>query len=409
MAFSILSMRSALPPLLAWTLLGQAGCAPDHPASSPPTDGALRGEGVTADDTEHSAGAPDASGARPKAPVSPVSSASSDAGLAAAVPRDAAAQVDPTQDAGNAAPAELPHAADAGSDLGGASTHGATSDPASTDAMSAAYAAMTRGDKTALDGALVALDAAQKAHPDDGHLALYAGTMRLWKMSEGALGVADLLRSPSLPDQIVSQLERARALIPNDFRVPGFLGLAQVNMGLLTSNQPLLDEGLATLDQAIVQFPAYGHFLRAASTSGLAKDDPLFSQALTDLVALTKECRFDEGNAETAFVYPSDPSQTPSPHVCLDDGIVPHVWEGIFILFGDLALKAGWDTPRALAIYRSAQTAPAYKTWPFAGVLEQRIAQAAENARLFADQNPLNDPGLWVTSGHICTGCHQEH
>ena len=400
-------MRSVLPPLLAWTLLGHAGCAPDHPGSSPPTtDGALSGHDAPTSDLEDSRGDHDASATRAKAPASSVSS---DAGSRAAAPPDAADQVTPVHDAGSSAPVEPPRAGDAGPDGGGGATHGSAADPASTDAVTSAYAAITRGDKTALDSVLVALDAAHKAHPDDGQLAFYAGTMRLWKLSELALGVADLLRTPSLPDEILSRLEQARALIPNDFRVPGFLGLAQVNAGLLVSNQPLIDKGLATLDQAIAQFPAYGHFLRAASTAGMAKDDPLFSQALDDLVALTRECLYEEGDAETAYVYPREPSQAPIPQVCLDDGIVPHVWEGIFMLYGDMALKAGWSTPRVRALYRSAQTAPNYKSWPFAPSLEQRIAQGAENARLFADQNPLNDPGLWVTSGHICTGCHQEH
>jgi hypothetical protein len=233
--------------------------------------------------------------------------------------------------------------------------------------------------------------------------------MRLWKMAEGATEIGDLLQKPSLPDQIVSNLEQARALSPGDFRVPGFLGLAQVSVGRLSSDQTVIKKGLATLDEAIVQFPAYGHFLRAASTLGMAKDDPLFTQALNDLIALTKECEFDEGDAETAYVYPRGPTEPPISRLCLDEGIVPHIWEGIFITFGDVALKAGWSAPRVQALYRSAQTAPAYARWPFAPQLVQRIAKTEENVRLYADANPLNDPGLWANEGHICTGCHQDH
>lgn len=276
------------------------------------------------------------------------------------------------------------------------------------DSRALAYAALSRGDTEAVDDVILALERTLAESPDDGYTLLYAGVMRMWKMSETTVSPSEYLRTPSLPDEILSRLSRARALRPADFRVPGFLGLAQFNAGRLVRNQALMDEALVTLEQAIAQYPAYGHFLRAASMAGLPKSDPLFLQALDDMLALANECAYDSGDDLTAYRYPTPPSKAPSPHVCMNEGIVPHSFEGVFMLFGDLALKAGWPIERVRALYRSAQTAPNYATWPFAPLLEERIEKAEDHARLAADANPLNDPELWVTSGRICRGCHQE-
>jgi hypothetical protein len=73
-----------------------------------------------------------------------------------------------------------------------------------------------------------------------------------------------------------------------------------------------------------------------------------------------------------------------------------------------MVLKAGGDAERARALYRSAQTSPTYDSWPFASLLEERIATAEARRAQYADPNPLNDPPVWALDGHICRGCHQQ-
>jgi hypothetical protein len=152
--------------------------------------------------------------------------------------------------------------------------------------------------------------------------------------------------------------------------------------------------------------PAYGHFLKATATSQLPIDDPNFKTSFDDMLAAAIACQFPTGDAQHSYRYPVEPLRAPDPGVCLDEGIVPHAFEGTFMVFGDIALKAKGDAELARALYRSAQTAPNYAFWPYAPDLEQRIAQADDRAKRFHDTDALNDPDVWTTK--ICVGCHQE-
>lgn len=52
----------------------------------------------------------------------------------------------------------------------------------------------------------------------------------------------------------------------------------------------------------------------------------------------------------------------------------PHGVEGFFVYMGDALTKRG-DAATAKAIYANARKAPEYASWPFASVLEDRVAK----------------------------------
>jgi hypothetical protein len=89
--------------------------------------------------------------------------------------------------------------------------------------------------------------------------------------------------------------------------------------------------------------------------------------------------------------------------------MVPHVWEGFLLNYGDLLLKAGKGAKEAKGMYESAKLAPRFDKWPFASALQDRIDHADERAALYADSDASNDPKIWMNDGHICTGCHQDN
>lgn len=315
------------------------------------------------------------SGAPPMAGSSPSGSGSVDAGL--------------TDQGGPGAMPKL----DGG--IGNVGDMNAPANAARRDALTDAYAALTRGDRSSLPSIVAAIDAQSAANPDDRYAVFYAGVFRLWGLAEGG----DITGAPG----VIDNLERAHELLPDDFRVTGFYGMSQVMFGSLTDPQAL-DTGLEVLALAVKQQSAYGHFLRATAVSGFPADDPNFKIALTDLLGFGQDCVMPD--SEGIYHYPTNDEPSRS-RVCNDESIVPHVWEGYFLTAGDIALKTGWDATKASALYRSVQTSPHYETWPFKAVLEQRIADAEANAAAYADGNPLNDPATWVLSGNICVGCHQ--
>jgi len=197
-----------------------------------------------------------------------------------------------------------------------------------------------------------------------------------------------VLATLSLPDETIAHFGRAQELMPDDFRVPGFFGLAQLSIGTLTGDEASTQRGLRTLDRAIALYPAYGYFLRATATSGRAKDDRLFATTLGDMERMAEACLLQKGSDQVAYLYPDASDAVPHPRVCSNAGIVPHVWEGTFISFGDMALRSGAAAARVRALYRTAQVSPVYATWPFAPMLEQRIQDVETNAALYADTKP---------------------
>jgi hypothetical protein len=265
------------------------------------------------------------------------------------------------------------------------------------DALTDAYAVLTRGDRTSVASVVAAIDAQMVANPDDKYAVFYAGAFRLWQLAE----TLNITAAPGVLDN----LQRAHALLPDDFRVTGFYGVSQVLVGTLSDPQGV-DAGLQTLALGVQQHPTYNHFLRATALSFLSASDPAFPTALSDMQGFGPDCDLTI-DSDGTYHYPMNPVAGRT-RVCTNDGIVPHLWEGYFITFGDIALKSGWDAKRARAIYRSAQTAPTYQAWPFKQELEQRIIDADMNAAAYADGNPLNDPTVWALSGSICVGCHQE-
>jgi hypothetical protein len=94
--------------------------------------------------------------------------------------------------------------------------------------------------------------------------------------------------------------------------------------------------------------------------------------------------------------------------VCWNSWIAPHNFEGFFLNFGDMLVKAG-QPETAVIMYRNARLARESGTWPYRAVLEERIVSAAANVEAFRKSDPA--PGastLMVRSPFACTACHQE-
>ncbi len=267
-----------------------------------------------------------------------------------------------------------------------------------------AYAALTAGQVERTPELTGALDAHIEQAPDDGMATFYSGLMRLWHFAEGTTAAG---YSPTDEGTvIVERIHHARSFLPKDARVPGFLGLSRTLLGVFTGDQAMLDTADSDLSDSIAMLPAYGYFLRATSKGFFSASSPEFATTITDLEKLTEACGYAKG-ADGSFQYLAGP-QDYQHHVCNNEGIVPHVFEGVFITYGDFALKAGLGADRARPLYKSAQNSPTYSSWPHAAELEQRLVDVEANAALYADTDPVNDPVQWTLTKHVCVGCHQK-
>lgn len=269
-----------------------------------------------------------------------------------------------------------------------------------------AYAALVAADHDALPGVIAALDDAIALDPTDGASAFYAGTMRLWRLTRLRADPAGNAVEMAFDAQAtLALLESAHALRPASEHAAAFLGVAQVTVGAVVGDQARVERGRAVLEAAVPLHPAYVSGVRAIALGALPRDHPAFPEAIVGMNATLAACGL-EGTGEhgLTFAYPGG-AQPSARRVCNDEGIVAHVWEGIFLTFGDIVVKHG-DAARARELYANARSAPDFDTWTLRDLLDQRIAQAGERAALYLDEDPSNDPRTWMEEERICTGCH---
>src|SRR5579872_1607696 len=274
-------------------------------------------------------------------------------------------------------------------------------------AIANAYAALTAGRTDQVPALIDALDALVAAEPNDPQALFYSGAMRLWLLGDGLGPTMDLSQMFDTSSTAVARLDQAHALAPDDDLALGFDGLANALVGHRLGNSNMVSAGLAERDQGIARLPAYTHFLRALA----AADEQDYGTAVSHMFQTLAACGVPP-DAGPTFTYAAGP-QDAQHAACNDEGVVPHVFEGFCITFGDFLLRSGAGAEAARAAYRSAQTSPTYAQWPFAPELEARIAQADERAAAYADGGAGDagdgGPALWPSSGHVCTGCHQQH
>ena len=289
---------------------------------------------------------------------------------------------------------------------GGSGNAPPTVAPPGSNVIVNAYAALESDDYAALPGVIEALDARLEAEPDDGTIAFYAGAMHLWRLTrlrtdlqgnarQAAEDVSDTLRL----------LDRAHTLRPRSEHAAAFLGIARLAISGLARDETGIEQGRQVLRDAMPLHPAYVSGVRAIALGALPRTHPGFAEAIEAIGENFAACGLSgSGDLGLSVTYPEG-RQTSARRVCNDEGVVAHVWEGIFLTFGDVLVKGG-DAARGRALYLNARAAPGYASWTLRDLLEERIAQADERAALYLDDNPDNDPPTWMEEDRICVGCH---
>ena len=115
----------------------------------------------------------------------------------------------------------------------------------------------------------------------------------------------------------------------------------------------------------------------------------------------------DRDNPDYARALPRETREGPQ-RVCWNSWIAPHNFEGFFLHFGDMLVKAG-EPARAVVMYGNARLSRDFVSWPYRSVLEARIVDAARNVAVFREKEPPAEaPRMMVRSSYACMGCHQQ-
>ena len=265
------------------------------------------------------------------------------------------------------------------------------------------------GDYEGTPRAIAALTAAYLADPRDPVTAAHLGWLHICRLVERAR--LDPV-PPGITDHAVLSRKyfgEAVRLHPGEARYLGFYASMLLAEGNIHKDQKLIRQGYVTLQDSIRAWPEFNLFTAGYVMSGQAWDGARYREALETMWLNVEACigeRADRANPDYARFMGLETREGPK-RVCWNSEIAPHNFEGFFLNFGDMLVKSGQvDTARVM--YRNATLAREYPTWPYRGVLEARVRDAAANVAAFRAAPPApGGPRMMVESAFACVGCHQ--
>jgi hypothetical protein len=260
--------------------------------------------------------------------------------------------------------------------------------------------------------ALTALKGAYLENPNDAVTAAHVGWMHLWRLAERPR-LDSAPPDPGITDDAAlarKYFEEAVRLNPREPRYLGFYASCLLTEGAIHKDEKLRRRGYYTMLDAIAAWPEFNYFTAGYSFSGLPHDSERYREAVEFQWRSLDVCveeKVDRANPDFAKYMRLETQEGPN-RVCWNSWIAPHNFEGFFLNFGDMLVKAG-DPATAVKMYRNAQQTRTYASWSYKDVLEARIQTAAQNVTVFRAQNPPpGAPAMMGRSRFTCTVCHQQ-
>ena len=259
--------------------------------------------------------------------------------------------------------------------------------------------------------ALTALKAAYVTTPGDAVTAAHVGWLHIWRLSERRRlpggGGPDITDDAALARKY---FEEAVRLAPGEARYLGFYASSMMAEGSIHKDERLIRRGYFTLKDAIAAWPEFNLFTAGYIAGLQPHDSPRFQAGLALLWENLDVCvgeRVDRAHPDYARYMRLETKEGPK-RVCWNSWIAPHNFEGFFLHFGDMLVKAG-DPGLAATMYANARLTPDFVAWPYRDALERRIADAAANVAAFRRADPpASGPTMMVRSRYACVGCHQQ-
>jgi hypothetical protein len=282
--------------------------------------------------------------------------------------------------------------------------------PQATGAKQAFMAAFMAQRYEALPEVTAALTAAYLKNPNDPKLALLLGHAHFWRAAERG---RDPQAGPGITDSLVLAnfyFSEAYRLQPDDHRIAGWLASTQMALGSVHGDERAIRRGYFMLKESARADPEFNDFTLGYVMSRLPAGDPKLAEAVQAMWANLDLCaghKVDRRNPDLSVLGSGGIPEGPR-RVCFNGPYTPHNVEGFFLAFGDLLVKTG-DPERAKAVYLQARVSPAYESWPFKALLEERVKTADIRAAQFASlKDAANAPEMIGASSRACAVCHAQ-
>src|SRR5712692_760570 len=247
------------------------------------------------------------------------------------------------------------------------------------------------GDYDKTPAALTALQAAYLDSPNDAVTAAHIGWVHVWRLGERA------------------RLDPVPPGIPGEARYQGFYAATLLAEAEIHQDEKLRRQGYYTLLDAVAAFPEFNDFTAGYVMSGRPYDSDRFKEGLDDQWRNLDVCvggTVDRRHPDYAQYMRLETREGPK-RVCWNSWIAPHNFEGFFLNFGDMLVKAG-EPEIAVTMYANARLTPDYAQWQYRDVLEDRVRNAAAYVAAFRQEKPAPcAPRIMGQSRFACMACHQ--
>lgn len=260
------------------------------------------------------------------------------------------------------------------------------------------------------DGALAAerLERALATNPGDPELALLVAHSYLWQISEFSRATApDPTQLPALAGAAEAAFGLAYVLAPEDDRILGWLGSVMIGNGHATGDATKVTTGHALIAQGVENYVEFNGFVQSLVNASSPLGTPEFDLAVEALWDNLDACAGFAVDRETPNVQEAIDVvfQGAAAAACANTLRAAHNFEGFFLYFGDVLLKAKQKTA-AQAMYAATKASPTFDLWPYRATLLEREATLEARLAAYDNQDPSDDPLLIAQEPFNCSYCH---
>ncbi len=259
-----------------------------------------------------------------------------------------------------------------------------------------------------LPAATEALTRAYLDNPRDPDTTLMLALAHLWNVSERkrlSQPPARITDSLILAEKYFLEAKRLR---PDDGRIDGWLASVRAGIARVHQDEKLQRAAYYALKASAHTYPEFNEFVVGFVLSNLPPKDPRFAEAVEAFWRNVDICFGVKSSRTDLDIRPflKLATQTGPKRVCWNTAKVPHNLEGFLLAMGDALVKNG-QPEIAKKVYGNIRHVPAFATWQYQSVLEERIRTADEWSRIFrTEPDVAKHPEQLRGSAISCTVCH---
>lgn len=237
--------------------------------------------------------------------------------------------------------------------------------------------------------------------------------LNLWRWNERYTMDEVPINTTKALNDCVTYFDRVLPLGPKQMVNRAFGTSCKLLSGLVAQKLDVLLEANQLAGEAINGLAEFALFSVSYSFQVAPIDSKRFQVGTAMLMRLLDVCmgqNIDRNNLDLRpYLGNLVKKQAPYQSYCLNTYMSPHSREGLYLTIGDVLLKAG-NLAGAKAMYENIKASPGFSTWPFKGLVEERLKEPEKFQKDFnITLNGLKRPthNLMAIAGeYSCSICH---